>query len=191
MATTRSLTRSMLPGLLLGLPDELQVDIYRCVPHADQLVLLSITCKSLATAINGCRVLWQDIDFSLTASKQISDGQLAALLQRINAKECTTYLRLQYSTISGTGLLPLKGSGKLEFLDLRQSHGPTAQFGDKPWWDGEALVALLESLHELIVPRHVLLPVTMQPSSVEKQVAKGPCQLVSTRFMSGLARRGS
>ena len=43
----------------------------------------------------------------------------------MDARSCTALLRLQYCKISGVGLLPLQGSEVLQFLDLRQAHGPS------------------------------------------------------------------
>ena len=78
-------------------------------------------------------------------------------------------LRLQYSEISGAGLLPLQGSKVLQLLDLRQAHGPYAHYPDRrKYWDGEALLQLLESLREPVDGRgrHVFMPLEMQPDSV-------------------------
>lgn len=165
--TTRSHTRSTATSNLLGLPNELLISVCYQLPHADHLVLLSMACKWLATRIAGSRLLWQRIDFSLAASKRISDRQLAALLERVHAKECTTYICLQYSKISGVGLLPIRGSRCLQLLDLRQSHGPSAWYpANKAYWNGNALVKVLMSLDGGEHGKHVLLPVIMQPDSV-------------------------
>ena len=132
---------------LLYLIDELLVLSFKGIDVADDLVRLSMSCKKLAALTSSSRVLWLNIVFSSAGSGRITDSQLAAFLKRVDARSCTALLRLQYCKISGVGLLPLQGSEVLQFLDLRQAHGPSAHYPDqRKYWDGEALLKLLESL---------------------------------------------
>ena len=158
--------------LLLDLIDELLVWSFKGLDVADDLVRLSMSCKKLATLTSSSRSLWLNIVFSKAGSEKITDAQLAAFLQRVDARSCTALLRLQYCKISGVGLLPLQGSEVLQCLDLRQAHGPSAHYPDpRKYWDGEALLKLLESL-KLSKPvdghagKHVFMPLVMQPDSV-------------------------
>lgn len=136
----------------------------------EDLIHASSACKQFEALINNERRLWSHIVFPKAASKVITDCQLAALLTRVHAKECTTLLRLHFSDISGRGLLPLC-SGALITLDLRQTHGPCAHYpNERTYWDGEALVTLLTSLEEGDTAGghgiHVFLPTVMEPDSV-------------------------
>ena len=163
---------------LLDLIDELLVWSFKGLDVADDLVRLSMSCKKLAALTSSSRVLWLNIVFSSAGSGRITDSQLAAFLKRVDARSCTALLRLQYCKISGVGLLPLQGSEVLQFLDLRQAHGPSAHYPDRrKYWDGEALLKLLESL-QLSKPadghggkhgkhgKHVFVPLQMKPDSV-------------------------
>ena len=160
---------------MLDLIDELLVWSFKGLDVADDLVRLSMSCKKLAALTSSSRVLWLNIVFSSAGSGRITDSQLAAFLKRVDARSCTALLRLQYCKISGVGLLPLQGSEVLQFLDLRQAHGPSAHYPDRrKYWDGEALLKLLESL-QLSKPadghgKHgkcfVFMPLQMQPDSV-------------------------
>ena len=157
--------------MLLDLADELLVWAFHGLDLADDLVRLSISCKKMAALLSSSRSLWLSIVFSKAGSGRITDLQLVALLQRVSAHACTQKVCLQYSKISGVGLLPLQGSAVLQLLDLRQTHGPFAQYPDpRTYLDGEALLQLLESL--LLSKstdgrgKHVFLPLEMQPDSV-------------------------
>ena len=156
---------------LLDLIDELLVWSFKGLDVADDLVRLSMSCKKLAALTSSSRVLWLNIVFSSAGSGRITDSQLAAFLKRVDARSCTALLRLQYCKISGVGLLPLQGSEVLQCLDLRQAHGPSAHYPDqRKYWDGEALLKLLESL-QLSKPvnghgKHVFVPLEMKPDSV-------------------------
>ena len=154
--------------LLLDLPDELVSWAAQNLDIADDLVRLSITCKRLESLVRNSRFLWLTITFSKAGANRITDAQLAALLQRVHAVTCTTHLRLQYSKISGVGLLPLHGSTALQTLDLRQTHGPCAHYPvhHREHLDGEALLKLLKSLKDSTHDKHVFLPTVMQPDSV-------------------------
>jgi hypothetical protein len=80
----------------------------------------------------GCTsYLWRNLD--LQEYPGIMDSQLKSLLERINGQSITTNIVLDKTsdtTITGSGLEPLRGSKVLESIDLRQSlslnRGPTS-----------------------------------------------------------------
>ena len=130
--------------LLLDLADELVVSICADLELTDDLVCFSATNKKLQVLVSSSPHLWVNMLFSKAGAGRITDGQLATLLQRVSARTCTTLLRLQYSRISGVGLLPLEGSTCLRVLDLRQTHGPRAHYPDQgKHWNAKALTQLL------------------------------------------------
>ena len=133
MSTTSRSMDATATGLL-SLPAELRRHAFSFLSLADHLVQLSMACKLLRGEVldhSDHQTLWRVIEFSHAAARRMTDSMLAMLLERVHAQECTTHLTLQYSSISGTGLLPLR-SGILRVLDLRQTHGPFASYhGDK------------------------------------------------------------
>ena len=101
---------------LISLPAELRRHAFSFLSLADHLVQLSMACKLLHGEVLDDCDLWRVIKFSRAAARRMTDSMLAMLLERVRAQECTTHLTLQYSAISGTGLLPLR-SGVLRVLD--------------------------------------------------------------------------
>ena len=156
---------------LLDLADELIVSVCENLEFTDDAVCLSATCEKLHALVSNSTHLWVNMIFSKAGAGRLTDVQLSALLQRVNARTCTTLLRLQYSEISGVGLLPLVGSTCLQVLDLRQTHGPCAHYPDEgKHWDCQALLQLLESLTLSNLAngraKHVFLSFDMAPDSV-------------------------
>jgi hypothetical protein len=83
----------------------------------------------------GCTNLWRNLD--LQEYPGITDSQVKYLLERINAQSITTSIVLDKTpdtTITGSGLEPLRGSKVLESIDLRQSlslnRGPASLFDE-------------------------------------------------------------
>ena len=167
MSTTSRSMDATATGLL-SLPAELRCHAFSFLSLADHLVQLSMACKLLRDEVLNHRGLWHIIEFSRAAARRMSDSMLAMLLECVHAQECTTHLTLQYSSISGTGLLPLR-SGVLRVLDLRQTHGPCASYHGDKYWDGAALLSLLEDMAErtarTATGAHAFLPLEMSPDS--------------------------
>ena len=153
---------------LTSLPAELRLHAFSFLSLADHLVQLSMACKLFRGEVLDHRDLWRVIEFSRAAARRMTDSMLAMLLERVRAQECTTHLTLQYSSISGTGLLPLR-SGVLHMLDLRQTHGPCASYHGDKYWDGAALLSVLEDMAErtacTAAGAHAFLPLRMSSDS--------------------------
>ena len=171
-AKTRSATRASVQSTmtLLALPNELLRHVLSLLVLAEHKVQTSMTCKLLNTEVTTMRELWCSIEFSHAAARRITDTQLADFLERIRAREYTKHICLQFTKICGTGLLPLLRSNVLHTLDLRQAHGPCASYHGERYWDGAALLSLLEDFdkRESRVDEctHIFLPLVMAPDSV-------------------------
>ena len=119
--------------------DEAWAKCLRFLSMIDAVKASVLTSKSLHKIVNCDSFHWGDISFPVsyrwngsTNTRElygpatiITDAMLSSLLTRVNSKEQTVTISLRGCiNITGAGLKPLRGSTKLQVLDLKSELGP-------------------------------------------------------------------
>ncbi|EOD14228.1 hypothetical protein EMIHUDRAFT_246343 [Emiliania huxleyi CCMP1516] len=105
---------------LLDLAEDLLLAVCKTLQLVDLCRLARCNKVVRALASNGS--LWTNISFPPSGAEKLTDGMLAKLLERVQAKQHTETVSLAGCTrIDGSGLEPLRGSTVLRTVDLRRA----------------------------------------------------------------------
>ena len=110
------------------LPPELMVKVlaFTDIPTRTKLALCSLSLQQ--RVYRDCPQVWTNVDLSY--SYNITDLGLSRFLTRINAKEVTKTLDLNYCRhLRGSGLMPIRNSRVLEHVDLRRTWADSYRTG--------------------------------------------------------------
>ena len=105
-----SMMEELPPGLMV------KVLAFSDIPTRTKLALCSLSLQQ--RVYRDCPQVWTNVD--LSTYSDMTDLDLSRFLTRINAKQVTKTLDLKTcNQLRGTGLMPIRNSRVLEYIDLR------------------------------------------------------------------------